>query len=391
MERNQLKLIGLMLNYSKKIFGGLFFIFYLSINYSQTINLKKFIKVNTLETKSPYFFNEFDCVFHFDSFIYFKRANSNNIILKYNNDLTFKDSIFLDFKNFKDEVSNLNLKGSKSNFILDENQLYLSIFNLIFVFKKDKINKNYQLTKRIIHPEKKSFGELSNISNNKYIFTVSEEQFKRNSMGGIIVNKISIKKGKIIKNLKLNDSLSGLFYYRKSNFNYFISNYNNIYVHQINKPLIYSINKDLKIQYKINLPIKFNTKTPFDMNFIHTKFNNSIKLFDSIQEISNSMDRFESINVNNINSLLFLQIKMNKDSFPSLFTYNHLSNLNEVLDNNFKMLYLRNFVTVHNNHIYIWHGFGNVNYLNNNLNQDEIMKLLYSQKLNIGVYIYEIK
>jgi hypothetical protein len=347
-------------------------------------------ELKNLSSNSPIFLKDYSQICHFDSFVLIRKKSDIKNIYKYNLNTFNVDTINLKWNNFDLEFSNLLHKESKVTYTHFEKNLYILSFNKLFIFK-ESIEKNvYMLEKIITNDKLDDFGEIAHVTEG-FLFSISEIQINPKNNEGICLYKINLNTGKIILKNKINSQFSYLFYFKKNAQNYFSVKNEKIYIHGINNNQISIYDKRLKHIKTIQTPFKINTKV-VNQKDLYYKFKGNIKLFDTIEFISNNIDRFESIYTDNgkLKSGSIIQIKF-ADSSKSMIYYTfNFKEFTLINDSIFNKLFVSNYVSYHNGLIYIWNGFGNISYINNQITKEQAMEILLNKKLYPRVYVYKI-
>lgn len=347
-------------------------------------------ELKNLSSNSPIFLKDYSQICHLDSYVFIRKKSDIKNIYKYNLNTFNVDTINLRWDNFDKEFSDLLYKESKVTYTLFNKDLYILSFSKLYIFK-ESIEKNiYELKKIITNDNFDDFGEIAYV-NKGFLYSISEIQINPKNSEGICIYKINLKTGKINFNKKINSEFSYLFYFKKNAQNYFSVKNENIYIHGINNNKISIYDRRLKHIKTIQTPFKINTKV-VNQKDLYYKFKGNIKLFDTIEFISNKIDRFESIYTDNGNlkSGSIIQIKF-ADSSKSMiyYTYN-FKEFTLINDSIFNKLFVSNYVSYHNGLIYIWNGFGNISYINNHLTKEQAMEIILNKKIYPRIYVYKI-
>ncbi|PCJ66800.1 MAG: hypothetical protein COA58_04905 [Bacteroidetes bacterium] len=222
---------------------------------------------------------------------------------------------------------------------------------------------------------------------------VDKVQTKLNSDGGIRLSVYDLGKMKLVKQ-KFIGSLGAMLYYFNKNYSYVTVSSDCIYIYNPVKGSLMKYNHKLKLQgeYPLHLTNDFFEVDP-DLSSLK-KYLGTTKLLDTIGVISSNMNRVINMTLKGENDIFFIvQLVDSSDSGVRLEArVLKKDGVTEVLDFNQGELAVlsQGRVSIVKDKVYCLTAFGNINLFKEGLSEKEIFKSLYSEKPNLGLYVFNL-
>jgi hypothetical protein len=270
-------------------------------------------------------------------------------------------------------------------------RLLIGTFQRLFVFKVNK-NASVRLISDVKNDEFLCDELLFFDSQHKDEVVLAGKVQKRvGQKGGIKLIRYSLTKNEIVeKAMMLVDE--SIFFYFNSNYNY--TTYSSDFIYSVNpcNNFIVRLNTSFRIidssDFIFSNPHK---KDPSQFQSLETLYAGQIRLLDTVEKISQAMNRILHFSMSETLGIALVQESIS-DSITIvayLITENRKVKRLEIDPSILRVMRQSKFI-LDNGKLYCFTSFGNINYLNNTLNETELYQKLLREKPMLGMYVFSI-